>query len=112
VSYRCAGVPTATWKSLEVPGQEPTVAYLGNVYLVARLSVDNLNKQCFHNITYTYIYVLRKTVVMTQLLNLLSEDVPAAPLLSHGTFVRCFITERLPRHELQFESHLQVHLDP
>jgi hypothetical protein len=38
------------------------VAYLGNVYLVARLSVDNLNKQCFHNTTYTYIYVLRTTV--------------------------------------------------
>jgi hypothetical protein len=44
-----------------VPGQEPTVAYLGNVYLVARLSVDNSNMQCFHNTTYTYIYVLRTT---------------------------------------------------
>jgi hypothetical protein len=59
-AYSCLG-------SLEVPGQEPTVAYLGNVYLVARLSVDNLNKQWFHNTTYTYIYVLRTTKAMDEL---------------------------------------------
>jgi hypothetical protein len=46
-----------------VPRQEPTVAYLGNVYLVARLSVDNSNMQCFYNTTYTYIYVLRTTII-------------------------------------------------
>jgi hypothetical protein len=66
-AYSCLGEPTAAWGSLEVPGQEPTVAYLGNVYLVARLSVDNLNKQCFHNATYTYIYVLRTTKTMDEL---------------------------------------------
>jgi hypothetical protein len=58
-AWRSLGV---AWGSLKEPGQEPTVAYLDNVYLVARLSVDNLNKQCFHNTTYTYIYVLRTTL--------------------------------------------------
>jgi hypothetical protein len=38
-------VPTATWRSLE----EPRIAYSGNVYLVAHLSIDDFNKQCFHN---------------------------------------------------------------
>jgi hypothetical protein len=54
-AYWCLGKSREAWK-------EPTVAYLGNVYLVTHLSVDNLNKQCFHNTTYTYIYVLRTTL--------------------------------------------------